>query len=146
MATLTGARGTATTRDAKRVVVEEDLKVERVYVETLANQDLANGPAIVASAGMYVKEAAGPSKADLAAKAGPEPGSVKLWAKHPGGDASFEWQWSTDGAEWVDAGESTQADFTIRHLVSMTLCSFRYRALLPQGLTDWSQTVTFRVP
>src|ERR1700677_5075567 len=64
VATLTGARGTATARDAKRIVVEEDLKVERVYVEGIANQHGEEGPAVVASAGMFIKEVAGPRRAD----------------------------------------------------------------------------------
>jgi hypothetical protein len=146
VATLTGAHGTVAARDEGRIIVEGDLKVERVYVETLANQDLAHGPAIVASAGMYIKGAAGPARAEFAAKDGREPGSVQLSVKRPKGAASVHWQWSLDGVQWVDAGESKQADFVVRNLISTRLYWFRHRFLLPGGLADWSQPITHRAP
>jgi hypothetical protein len=146
VATLTRAHGTPAARDERRVIVEEDLKVERLYVETLANQDLVHGPAIVASAGMYIKDARGPGRAELAAKDGPEPGSVQLSVKRPKGAASVHWQWSLDGVQWVDAGESKQADFVVRNLIPTTLYWFRHRFLLASGLTDWGQPITHRAP
>jgi hypothetical protein len=144
-ATLTRAKGTAPSRDDKLTVIRSDADLLRVYVETVANQSPEHGPAIVASAGMYEKGSSGPRRGQTYARQEPTSGSVHLLAPHPGGDASFEWQWSTDQTTWTTAGTSTQADFRITGLTPGLLYYFRVQVLTKGGLGDWSAPFALRV-
>jgi hypothetical protein len=70
---------------------------------------------------------------------------VNAYALHPGIVASFDWQWSSDGAHWVDVPSTTYATVTIDGLTAGTTYSFRYRALTRAGKGDWSDPITFLV-
>jgi hypothetical protein len=145
IATLGGAHGTATARDAKLVVVANDLKVLRTYVETVALQHAADAAEVVASSGMSIKQSAGPVTAVFAVNQRAESGSVELVVRHPGIVSSFDWQSSTDGSHWLDAGRSVHARFTVTGLVPGTRYWFRYRVLTRDGLSDWSDPITLLV-
>jgi len=140
-----GLRGAAAERNAKCETVHNDVKQLRTQVETVANQHGVDGAAVVASAGMSVKNAAGPSKSDFAVKQGKTSGSVILIVRHPGIVTSFDWQHSADGVHWIDSGRSVVATFDIDGLTPGILYSFRYRTLTRDGTSDWSDVVTFRV-
>jgi hypothetical protein len=145
VATLTRAHGTTTARDAKRMVVEEDLKMQRIYVQTVANQHALDGPAIVKSAGMSEKGGGGPRKPLIDIKPGPEPTSVTIWVKHPGGDASFEYQWSLDGVTFPFSAQSTKAHYVVKNLELGVVYGFRYRILIGETFRDFCDPITYRV-
>jgi hypothetical protein len=148
VATLTGAHGTATERNSKLSDVHNTMKRLRADIETTANQPGVDGPTVVASSGMSVKDVAGPSKADFAVKPGNNSGSVELSARHPGRGTktSFDWQSSDDhGAHWVDAPRTVYSYTTISGLTPGVLYSFRYRTLTRDGEGDWSDPITLMV-
>jgi hypothetical protein len=143
--TGTRTRGAATDRDAKLSTVMNDLRQLRTYVETLANQHAEDAEAVVVSAGMSVKESAGPSKAAFAVKQGKVSGSVKLSVRHPGVVASFYWQSSTDGVHYIDRESTTWAHQDIDGLTPGILYHFRYRTLTGDVMSDWSDPLTLLV-
>jgi len=143
--TLTGAHGAAADRNAKVVVVHDDLKQLRTYVETIANQHGADAAAVVVSSGMSVKQSAGPRKAIFAVKQGKVSGSVRLSVRHPGIVTSFDWQFSPDGTHWIDAPSNVKAHQDIAGLTPRTRYSFRYRTLTRDGTSDWSDALTLLV-
>ena len=144
-AALTGAHGTAAERDAKLEVVHGDARQLQTQVQTVASQRAEDAEAVVASSGMSVKQSAGPSKADFAVRPGKTSGSVRLAVRHPGIVTSFEWQMSTDGAHWDDAGRTVHAHVDLSGLTPGTLYHFRYRTVTRDGVSDWSDPITFRV-
>jgi hypothetical protein len=144
-ATETGAYGTASTRNAKLVVVENDLKQLQTYIQTIANQHAEDAEAVVASSGMSVKDSAGPSKAAFAAQQGKTSGTARLTVRHPGTTASFDWQTSTDGEHWVDGPRTVRADVDIKELTPGTRYWFRYRTLTKDGTSDWSDALSLLV-
>lgn len=87
---------------------------------------------------MSVKQSAGPSKADFAAKQLAKSGSVRLEVRDPGVEASFDWQSSIDGIDWVDAGRTVHTHLDLHALTPGPVYFFRHRTLTREGLTDWS--------
>ena len=144
-ATKTGAHGTAADRDAKLLAILVDLRQLRVYIETIANLHAEDAEAVVASSGMSVKRSAGPSKATFAVRQRKVSGSVTLAVRHPGTVTSFDWQTSTDGERWLDAGRTVQARLDRKELTPGTRYHFRYRTLTRDGLGDWSDPLTLLV-
>jgi len=133
-----GLHGAAAARDAKLAVVVGDLERLRNYVQSVARSHAEDAEAVVVSSGMSVKQSAGPSKADFAAKQLAKSGSVRLEVRDPGVEASFDWQWSTDGVHWADAGRTVHTHLDLHELTPGTVYFFRYRTLTSEGLTDWS--------
>jgi hypothetical protein len=52
---------------------------------------------------------------------------------------------SIDGTEWIDLPETSVASARVTGLSPGTLYFFRYRTLVKNVLSDWSDPVTFRV-
>ena len=141
----TRVRGAATARDQKLRVVLDDLEQLRVYVETVANTHGPDAKAVVVSCGMHVKQSAGPSKALFDVKQGKTSGSVRLLALHPGIRASFGWQYSVDGEQWVDAGETSAAELERGGFTPGTEYWFRFSTLTTHGRSDWSDPLKLLV-
>jgi hypothetical protein len=142
---MTRAQGAATARDAKLVIVEDDLRLLRTYVETVANASAADGEAIVVSSGMAVKERSGPRKAPAAVKQGKTSGSLRIDVRRPRGAVSFFWQYSTDGVHWVDAPSTTYAHQDIANLTPGVRYQVRYRTLKGDVMSDWSDPLALLV-
>ena len=146
VAVLTRAHGLRTARNDKLDVVLRDLDLLRAYVQTVAGQHpIEEAKEIVASAGMFVKNSSGPRKLAFAAKQGKSSGTVELSLAHPGGDASFKWQWSADGVNYVDAPDTTASSTTIPKLAPAQWYWFRGRVLTKDGLGDWSDPIRLLV-
>ena len=140
-----GTHGTAPERDAKRLVVVGDLEQEKTYVETVANEHAEDAAAVAASSGFDVKDSRGPRKWSFEAEQGDRSGEVKLYAPRGNRAASYKWQRSIDGTDWIDLPDTTRASTVVPDLSAGTLYFFRYRTLLRDVLSDWSDPVTFRV-
>ena len=141
VAASTREAGTAATLAAAVRAVEGDLESLHVHVQSVARLDATNGPAIVASAGMSLKDARGPSKADFAVKQGRISGSVVLSAGAVARKASYDWQYSTDEETWTSGETTFKAKTTLLGLAAGTRYFFRFRARTPKGLRDWSRVL-----
>lgn len=144
-AVRSGTHGTAAARDARLAVVVGDLEQEKTYVETVANARGEDGPAVAASSGFATKELRGPGKWAFGAGQGDRSGEVKLRAPRRNRAESYEWQRSTDGTVWIDLAGTNEASLVVTDLSPGTLYFFRYRTLLRNVRSDWSDPVTFRV-
>ena len=145
VASLSRARGSAKARDAKREIVESDLRQLCSYVETVANQYPDEGPLIIASSGMSAKGKTGPRKTKFAVKPGKTSDSVRLVVIHPGIVTQFDWQYSSDGTLWIDAPRTVWAHQELEGLTPGTRYFFRYRTLTRDGLSAWSDALTMIV-
>jgi hypothetical protein len=145
VAALTREAGTAATLAAAVRAVEGDLESLHVHVQNVARLDATNGPAIVASAGMSLKDARGPSRADFAVKQRRISGSVLLVARAIARKASYEWQYSTDEETWTSAETTFRAKTTLVGLAAGVRYFFRFRARTPKGLMDWSRVISLVV-
>jgi hypothetical protein len=142
---LSRLHGAAADRDAKLTIVYGDLEQRRSYVQTVARSHGGDAEAVVVSSGMSTKQSAGPRKQLFAVKQLAKSGSVRLEVRDPGIESSFDWQWSTDGVHWVDAGETTYTYLVIKNLTPGTEYFFRHRTLTRDGLSDWSDPIKLRV-
>jgi hypothetical protein len=142
---LRGAHGDAALRNVKLDAVHGDLKQLRSYIEGTAHQHGGDAIAVVSSSGMSVKRSAGPRKALFRIKQRTRSGSVRAEVRHPGKDASFDWEYSIDGIHWIDAGRSNKARLDIDNLSPGTLYYFRFRVLTGDVVGDWSDPLTLIV-
>ncbi len=140
-----GAHGAAKERNARRAVVVVDLEQERTYAETVVNGRGEDAPAVAASSGFDTKESRGPRKWSFGAEQADRSGEVELRAPRAARGASYHWQRSIDGTEWIDLLETSVASARVTGLSPGTLYFFRYRTLVKNVLSDWSDPVTFRV-
>jgi hypothetical protein len=145
VAVLRGTHGTATERDAKREVVVLDLEQEKTYCETIVSQRGEDAQAVAASSGFATKQSRGPRKWAFRVEQGDPSGEAKLYAPRRNRAESYRWQRSTDGTEWIDLPDTNVASAVVSGLSPGTLYFFRYRTLLRDVLSDWSDPVTFRV-
>ncbi len=117
------------------------------HVQGVAEQQLsvADAVAVITSAGMFVKKATKPSKAELSARQGAISGDVQLIARAVADTAAYYWQWSTDQQTWTRAADTLTARTTISGLTAGTRVFFRFHALTRNGVTAWSQVVSLLV-
>jgi hypothetical protein len=144
-AVRSGTHGTGTARDAKLEVVVGDLEQEKTYVETVANARGEDADAVAASSGFARKESRGPGTWAFGAKQGDRSGEVKLHAPRKNRAEKYQWQRGADGIQWIDLADTNEASTVVVGLSPGTLYFFRYRTLLRNVLSDWSDPVTFRV-
>jgi hypothetical protein len=144
-AALARTKGAVATRNAKRAVLVTMLQQLRMYVQSIADGNAENGPAIIQSAGIAVKKTATRKPRVFAALAGAVSGTVKLVAPAAGLRASYEWQVSTDGKTWSDVSSTLQAKTSLIGQTPGTALQFRYRSVTKTGETDWSAPVSFTV-
>jgi len=143
VATLSRAPGSVAMRDAKRMALVALLQQLREHVQTTADADIEEGPAIIESAGMSVKRPRAAKERALVARLGPVSGSVQLSAPKAGNRAGYEWAYSTDGARtWASVPITVQARTTISGLAPGSTVHFRYRATTQPGAGDWSNSVS----
>jgi hypothetical protein len=138
-------RNTVKARDAAFHAVLTDLTTLAVYVQTVAQGRPLDAVAIVASAGMSIKQFPGPGKATFVVKQGKLSGTVTLVVRHPGRVATFYWQRSSDGTTWIDEEDGVVANTTIQNLTPGAFYWFRYRLRTSKGLGEWSQPFTLLV-
>jgi hypothetical protein len=142
---LTRALGTAVARDAALDKVRGDLALLRTYVQTLADRSEGLAAVLVAAAGMNVKNVKGPSKPLFVVKPGRVSGSVHLLVKAPKTRTSYDWQYAREGDPYVAADSTTRADRWLAGLTPLAWYSFRYRTVTKDGVSDWSEPLSFLV-
>jgi hypothetical protein len=134
-------------RNDKRTVLVSLLQQLRGTVQAVADATPENGAAIIESSGFAVRKVAARGKRPFAATQGKLSGTANVTAVSAGVRASYEWEYSVDGAKtWVAAPGTIQGKTTIGGLPVGTAVQFRYRAITPKGgQGDWSQAVQLLV-
>jgi len=138
-------KGAAATRNSKKAALITLLEQERMYVQSVADQNAENGPSIIESAGMSVKKSPTRHARVFAAVAGPISGTVKVIAPSGGHRVAYDWQYSTDGKTWVDLTSTLQAKTTMTGQTPGTVLEFRYRTVTKTGTSDWTAPVSITV-
>ena len=142
----TRAKGAVEARAAKRAALVALLRGLVVYVQKVADADLANAPMLIASAGMRAKKVTVRPKRVFAAKHGALSGSVSLVSPTGGKRAGYEWQYSADGGKtWQEARATLRANTTIAGLVPGSTYLFRGRVVDKAGDSDWCPPVSLMV-
>jgi hypothetical protein len=134
-------RGPRSRRGADRLAygrfVAESMKASDYFPDpipalTKLVADLAvaevEGPAIIASAGISLKDSRGPSRPNFAVKRGKTLGAVILLARAVARKAPQEWQDSIDKERWMSAGTTLEAETTLSGLAVGTRDCFRLLA------------------
>ncbi len=116
-----------------------------MYVQSIADQNGENAPAIIKSAGLSVKKTASRKPRVFEAIAGATSGTLKIVVPSAGHRASYDWQSSPDGKTWTDLESTLQAKTTLTGQTPGTVLQFRYRTVLKTGAGDWSAPITFTV-
>jgi hypothetical protein len=144
-AALARTKGAAAIRNTKKAALITLLQSLRMYVQSIADQNGEQGPAIIQSAGMSVKKTGTRPPRVFAALAGANSGTVKLVAPSAGHRVSYEWQYSTDGKTWNDLASTLQAKTLMTGQTPGTVLEFRYRWVTKTGAADWTAPITHTV-
>ena len=135
----TRAKGTIAARNAAKVVFIGAIHAVKARVQQVADATPEQAEAIITSTTLAVKKVATRQKQTFVAKYGPTSGTVHVIAKAAAVRASYDWQYSVDGAKtWVDVPNTLQAKTTMVGLPVATTVAFRYRATTKAGQGDWS--------
>jgi hypothetical protein len=145
VAALSRAAGTRAARQALAAQVHGELMTLRCYVQEVADAHPGEQAAIIARAGMSVKDARGPSKPTFEAKQLPVSGKVHLFARAEKRRASYDWQYSKGEDAWLSGPRTVRADVTLEGLVRGAVYFFRYRTVTKEGVSDWRQSVSLLV-
>jgi hypothetical protein len=139
-------KGAVAARNDKRKALVSVLGQLRTYIQTVADADEGNGPAIIESAGLGVRKRATRAPRIFAAKPGRTTGVATIVAASAGHRASYEWQYTTDGGKtWLSMPVTLQAKTTIVGLTPGSTVQFKYRAVTRAGEADWSAPVSLTV-
>jgi hypothetical protein len=139
---LARTKGAVAARNDKRVALVTLLQQLRGYIQTVADADVETATTVIQSAGIAVKKVPANRPRVFVAEQGAASGSAKLIAASAGRRASYEWQYSTDGAKtWLMAPSTIQAKTTVVGLTPGATVEFRYRPVTKTGEGNWSQTV-----
>lgn len=151
----TRARGTAAARNAERKRLVGLLKIALMLVQAMADEagSVDAAVATIEEAGFVVGIVTKRFKPILAAKQGPEPGSVVLEANAAALGAIrtrknfFNWQGSADGGlTWFTLPSTPKCKTSVANLKPLTEYSFRVSLTDSSGVMgEWSQVVSFLV-
>ena len=144
-AALARTKGAAAIRNTKKASLITLLQSLRMYVQSIADQNGEQGPAIIQSAGMSVKKTGTRPPRVFAALAGANSGTVKIVAPSAGHRVSYDWQYNTDGKTWIDLASTLQAKTLMTGQTPGTVLEFRYRWVTKTGAADWTAPITFTV-
>jgi len=129
-------------RDQALKLVKADLRSLCRDVQSIADADIENAPAIVASAGMSIKRDSTHKTPKNTAADGAEEGSVDLKGE---GAGPHDWRMSTDDKNWTLLSGIRGSRTTVFGLTSGTVYYFQNRRMLPHDVkTDWTPSVKFR--
>jgi hypothetical protein len=144
-AALARTKGAVETRNAKLVVLKNDLELLMANVQSVANANESTAESVITGAGFAVRKTASRTKAPLEVEQGSLSGSVKLVAKAVARRASYEWQYSLDQKTWTEAPSTLQAKTVIVGLTPATTYYFQVRPVIKGGQGNWGQMVSFLV-
>jgi len=138
----TRALGAIAARNRARAALTVVLRQVRTHIQQVAETHPDDAESIAQSLGLSLSKPARRTKPPLTVKPGKLSGSVELVARAPGGRASHEWQWSTDGKSWTAAPSTLRARTVIAGLTPATLVYFRHRVITKDGPSEWGQVVS----
>ncbi|HEY6460919.1 MAG TPA: fibronectin type III domain-containing protein [Polyangiaceae bacterium] len=145
-ATQTRAPGTIAARNAAKVVYVGAVHALKARIQQVADATPEQAEAIITSTTLTVKKTPARTKDAFVARYGVTSGSVEVIARAAALRASYEWQYSVDGAKtWVSVPNTLQAKTTITLLPVATVVEFRFRATTKSGQGDWSQPTSLLV-
>lgn len=136
--------GTAADRDAALFSMLIIYYAWKAYVQMIADLDPQNSITIIESSGFKVRKARVHEKQILKVIKGKAPATAKLMALSLERTATYEWQWSADGENWVNFKKTTSvANTTKSDLKSGVVYYFRWRGGCSKIETDWCDPVAF---
>ena len=122
-----------------RKVLDDLIRKQAMYVERIADGD----ETIILKSGFEMSRQPIQSvKPEFEASNGEHSGTIDLKRKPMQGAKSWVWQYSNDGNEWIPAGISTQASFTVEGLKPVTKCWFRSAYVTIDGQSEWCNPVS----
>jgi hypothetical protein len=142
-ATQRGTHGLAAARNQKLQVVHGLLGRLATYVVSIARQHGVDAEAVLASSGFDQKRPGGQGKWAFTAAQGQRSDEVRLKTALAGRGASYNWQYSKDGVNWVDWRQTSKASTVISGLEPGTRYFLRVRSFFKDVLGDWSDPITF---
>jgi hypothetical protein len=139
--------GSVAARNLKYDVVLKNVHTLQSYVQGLADNavDEHTSIAIINASGFDLKNKGVRVKPDLAVENAEISGSVQLVAKSAGRRSAYEWRKSADNVTWADLPSTLQAKTTVHDLPLASTMYFQYRAILKEGVGNWSQSVNIIV-
>ena len=150
----TRAKGTAAARNVERAKLVGMLEIGRAYIQDCADKSASylEATSTIQAGGLTVAISPKHTKAILAAKQGPLPGSVKLAANAAlltNGSRKksfFNWQLTVDGKTFVDLPSTPKAKTSVANLTPLTTVGFRVCITNASGIAEaWSQVVSIIV-
>jgi hypothetical protein len=145
-AAISRVKGAAAARNDKRKALVAVLQQLRSYIQSVADANEGNGPAIIESAGVAVRKQATRKPRVFAAKPGRTSGVANVFVPSAGHRSSYEWEYSTDGGKtWIAAPSTIQTKMTVAGLVPGSTVQFKYRTVTKKGESDWSAPVSLTV-
>ncbi len=130
--------------DAMRVM-RRALQNLRQFVQNTADNDPEHAATIIESAGMKVRVRPVRTKPDFEIRQGSIAGLVSTHVKSRGQSATYWVAFSTDQKSWTVCPPARLANGSVANLTPGTTYYFRYQVLTREGMSDWSQVVSFMV-
>ena len=134
----------AKSRSAEERALRNKLTDAARYVETTANGDPDNGPAIIAASTFSQKGKSARTKGPLTLLRGPSTGSVRADAKAAkrGSSAFYAWRYSLDGVTWVEVAQ-TNVHTTLLEGLTVGKTVFVQVAITQKNIRGpWSDSAT----
>lgn len=118
--------GTIQDRDAAEAIVRQNIKTVLTYVQGLANVNPTRASQIIVNAGFSIKADTGGKGAQEFTATSNITGEVELSAHANKDKYPYQWQFSTDGENWLPLRGSRLSVCTAKNLTSGELFYFRY--------------------
>jgi hypothetical protein len=133
--------GAVATRDAKRAALVALLRRLKTYVQHVVDGVTPEqAVALIHSVGMGVKRVPVHGKQVFSVKHGKVSGSVAIEAPSVRAHTAYEWESSSDGGKtWLPLPPTTRSKTVVTGLQPGASYSFRSRAVVKSGPTDWTQ-------
>jgi hypothetical protein len=141
----TRARGTAQARNAALSDLLTALHALKAYVQQVADADHEHAVAIIESSGFAVKKPTTRSKSVFEVRQGHKSGLVRIMVRSVGKRVAYRWQYSEDGAHWIDLEPTLSAQTTLDSLTPGKTYYFRFAVVTKNGRSDWSEPYSFMV-
>ncbi len=134
-------------RNARKQRVLYVLRLLRAYVQSVAEvqPNPAEARAVIVSAAMLVKKPSTYNKPVLEARRGEVSGAVTLLAKAVARSATYYWQYSENGVDWIDLPDTMKATTSLSGLTPLHTYHFRFRTMTRRGESDFGQSVSLIV-
>ena len=139
--------GAVGSRDEKLAALLALMRLVCAHVQGKADLDPRRARAIIRSAGLGVQKEQQRKPGRFHAKLGDEPGTVKLVAPAAAKRASYDWEYSFDGARtWKALPSTLQSRTSLTWVPEQRVVELRYRAVTRAGVGAWSGPIAIFVP